>query len=331
MKKNTIIYILTAAVFSIAAGGVSYYLQNNRINEESSKIAELQKQIAELQKQQADLQENIKQQTNQIKTAINKTNNQVSTLAETEIKNRQDVRAASEEDLLTAAVAKAAPAVVSIVISKYVPQLEVTYENPFGDDPFFKDFNIRIPVYKQKGTVEKKIGAGSGFLVSTNGYIVTNRHVISDTSASYTVLLSNGKQLPATIIWRDSKHDLAIIKIEGSGYPTIALGDSDSLKLAQRVIAIGNALGEYNNSVSVGSISGLNRTITASDEFGHTETLTGVIQTDAAINPGNSGGPLIDLNGNVVGINVATVQGSNNISFAIPINAVKSIILSKIQ
>jgi len=331
MKKNTIIYILIAAVFSLSASSASYYLQNARINKEISKIAELQKQIAELQKQQENLQENINQQTNQIKTAIDKTNNQVSTLAETEIKNRQNVRAASEEDLLTAAVAKAAPAVVSIVISKDVPQLEVTYENPFGDDPFFKDFNIRIPVYRQKGTVKKKIGAGSGFLVSANGYIVTNRHVVSDTSASYTVLLSNGAQMTATVVWRDSNHDVAIIKIEGSGYPTIALGDSDSLKLGQRVVAIGNALGEYSNSVSVGSISGLNRTITASDELGNVEKLTGVIQTDAAINPGNSGGPLIDLNGNVVGVNVATIQGSNNISFAIPINSIKSVIRSNIR
>jgi len=238
-----------------------------------------------------------------------------------ELINREQVIKKSQDELLTAAVAKATPAVVSIVVSKDVPKLEVVYVNPFGEDPFFKDFGFRVPVYRQKGVERQKVGAGTGFLATKDGYIITNKHVVEDAEAQYTVLLSDGRQENAVVIYRDPAQDIAVIKIPGSGYKTISLGDSDSLKLGQTVVAIGNALGEYSNSVSVGIVSGLNRKITASSGSG-TEELSGVIQTDAAINPGNSGGPLLDLNGNVVGVNVATVIGSSNISFSIPIDSV---------
>lgn len=237
-----------------------------------------------------------------------------------EAERREVVRAASQDELLTEAVAKVTPAVVSIVITKDVPQLEVVYENPFGDDPFFRDFGVTIPRYRQKGTIKQKVGGGTGFLVSKNGYIVTNRHVVADDSASYTALLSKGQQKDIQVIYKDAIHDLAILKIDGNDYPSITLGDSDNLKLGQTVIAIGNALAEYNNSVSVGILSGLNRTIEASGE-----KLFGVLQTDAAINPGNSGGPLVSLDGKVIGVNVATIVGASSISFSIPINEVKRI------
>jgi serine protease Do len=243
-----------------------------------------------------------------------------------EVEKRQAVRAASQDDLLTQSVAKNAPAVVSIVISKDVPQLEVVYENPFGNDPFFKDFGFRIPRYQQKGTVRQKVGGGTGFLVTRDGYIITNRHVVNDSAASYTALLSTGEQKEITVIYKDPVFDLALVKIEGSNFPAVTLGDSKSLKLGQTVIAIGNALGEYNNSVSVGIISGLDRSIEASGE-----KLAGVIQTDAAINPGNSGGPLVNLSGQVVGVNVATVRGASSISFSIPINDIKAIIQSVVK
>lgn len=170
------------------------------------------------------------------------------------------------------------------------------------------------------------MGAGTGFLISQDGYIVTNRHVVEDTQAEYTALLSNGQQKSASVVYRDPSLDLAIIKIVGSGFAVAAWGDSDALQLGQTVIAIGNALGEYNNSVSTGIISGLNRTVEAQNSQGRLESLPGVIQTDAAINPGNSGGPLLTLDGKVIGINVATVQGAQSISFAIPVNMVKNII-----
>jgi len=222
-------------------------------------------------------------------------------------------------------VAEITPSVVSIVITKDVPKLEIVYVNPFGNDPFFDDIDMRVPRYIQKGTEEKRVGAGTGFLISENGYIATNKHVVADREAKYTVLLSDGAQKSAEVIYIDSKIDLAIVKVEGIKYPHITFGNSDSLKLGQAVFAVGNALGEYNNSVSTGIISGLDRDIQASGNGG-TENLEGVIQTDAAINPGNSGGPLVTLYGEVIGINVATVFGSINISFSIPANAIKDII-----
>jgi len=239
--------------------------------------------------------------------------------------NSKSSVAKTQDQLLTAAVARTAPAVVSVVISKDVPQLEITYENPFGSDPSAPDPGIRIPVYHQKGIEHQDIGAGTGFLITTNGYILTNRHVVEDPSADYTVLLSTGAEQPAKVVYTDATHDIAILKIAGGPYKKVTLGDSSKLSLGQTVIAIGNALGEYQNSVSTGIISGTNRTITASDGD-NTETLNGVLQTDAAINPGNSGGPLVTLSGEVVGVNVATVVGSNNISFSVPIDQAKDIL-----
>ena len=250
------------------------------------------------------------------------------TIATQEAANRQVIQQKSQQDLLTAAVAKVTPAVVSIVISKDVPKLQIVYENPFGNDPLFKDFGIRIPVYQQQGTERQNVGAGTGFLVRSDGYILTNRHVAEDTAAQYTVLLANGSQQVAQVVWRDPNNDVALLKIPGSNYSKVDLGNSSVLALGQSVFAVGNALGQYNNSVSVGIISGLNRSIQAQDQNGATENLTGVIQTDAAINPGNSGGPLVDLNGKVIGVNVATVVGSNNISFSIPVSIVQSVLQS---
>lgn len=244
---------------------------------------------------------------------------------EQEIARRNVVKEKSQEELLTAAVAKVTPAVVSIVITKDVPKLEVSYENPFGNDPYFKDFDIKIPVWKQNGTEIKKIGAGTGFLIRKNGYILTNKHVVQDTAATYTALLADGSQKTAQIVYRDNDNDIAIIKIDGSNYSFTELGDSGNLVLGSSVFSIGNALGEYSNSVSVGIISGLNRDIEAANGSA-TEKLNGVIQTDAAINPGNSGGPLVDLAGKVIGVNVATVVGSQSIGFAIPSNIIKQII-----
>lgn len=247
-----------------------------------------------------------------------------------ELQNRKEVREKSQDELLTDAVAKITPSVVSIVVSKDVPKLAVEYVNPFGNDPFFKDFDFRVPVYRQRGTERQKVGAGTGFLVSQNGYILTNRHVVADPQATYTALLSDGAQKVGKIIFRDLQNDIAIMKIDGGNFKAAPLGNSDSLKLGQTVIAIGNALGEYNNSVSVGIISGLERTIEAHDGR-QLVKLAGVLQTDAAINPGNSGGPLITLQGAVIGVNVATVIGSSNISFSIPVNTARALVNNYVQ
>jgi S1-C subfamily serine protease len=157
--------------------------------------------------------------------------------------------------------------------------------------------------------------------------ILTNRHVVGDPQARYIALLSDGKQVPLTILYRDTRWDLAIAGIageHGAPYLTAPLGTATTLRLGERVIVIGNALGEYNNSVTTGIVSGLNRRVVAQDTSGRTITLSGVIQTDAAINPGNSGGPLLNLKGEVVGIATATVLGSENIGFAIPIDVAKA-------
>lgn len=237
-----------------------------------------------------------------------------------------------EEARVVSIVEKANPAVVSIVITKNVPILEQYYQkfNPFGDDfwnQFFgDDFGFVIPRLRQKGTQKQEVGGGTGFFISPDGLIVTNKHVVSDNDAEYTVLTNDGKKYDAKVLAKDSMLDIAILKIKGDNFPYLTLGDSSKLKLGQTVIAIGNALGEFRNSVSVGVISGLSRTISASDYSGNVESLDEVIQTDAAINPGNSGGPLLDLNGKVIGVNVAMERGAENIAFALPINALKPVI-----
>lgn len=304
MKKiNQFIFVLILLAITAIASLVLI-----RINGQNDQKEAETRQIENLQKQVSDLWLKVKNVSADQKA-----------LSEKESANREVIHEKSQDELLTAAVAKVSPSVVSIVISKDVPKLTVSYVNPFGDDPLFKNFDMKVPVYQQSGTESKKIGAGTGFVITGDGFILTNKHVVLDQQANYTVLLSNGKQEAAKVVYIDKENDLAIIKIEGK-FTAASFGDSGNLKLGQSVIAIGNALGEYNNSVSVGIISGLNREIIASGE-----KLSGVIQTDAAINPGNSGGPLLDLNGKVVGVNVATVIGSNSISFSIPINVVKTV------
>ena len=216
-------------------------------------------------------------------------------------------------------VKEASPAVVSIIVSKYVPIIERYYYNPFGKD---SPFEVKVPGYRQKGEELKEVGGGTGFIVSSDGFIVTNKHVVLDEEAEYTVLTNDGQKYPTLVLARDPLQDIAILKINTTGLPTVKLGNSDILEIGQTVIAIGNALGEFRNTVSAGVISGLLRTITATGG-GITEQLEEVIQTDAAINKGNSGGPLLNLYGEVIGVNTAMAVEAENIGFAIPINKVK--------
>ncbi|MFA6519942.1 MAG: trypsin-like peptidase domain-containing protein [Candidatus Paceibacterota bacterium] len=302
MKRSVdTLWLVALLAMVLLVGGLVY--ENGQITRLSHSVASLQASVYEL-----------------ANTASTTAANTAANLAE--LARRGQVAQKSQSQLLQDAVAKVTPAVVSIVESQVVPLLQVTYENPFGNDPFFQGFGMQVPVYQQIGTTTKQVSAGTGFLVRSNGYVVTNKHVVPDTNATYTVLLSNGKQKAGTVVWRSPTQDLAVVKISGSGYATVPLGDSGALQLAQSVFAIGNALGEYSNSVSVGVVSGLNRSVTAGNDQGGTETLTGVIQTDAAINPGNSGGPLVDLSGEAVGVNVAMVRGSQNIGFSLPIKEV---------
>ncbi len=208
-------------------------------------------------------------------------------------------------------IKKVNPAVVSIVTSKEIP--------------FYK--KGIFPPQKPSSQNQKEtapINGGSGFIISSDGLIFTNRHVLSESDSDYQVITFDDKKYPAKVLARDEINDVAILKIEGENFPTIELGDSSSLELGQTVIAFGNALGLFKNTVSSGIISGLSRLITAQAGIsGEQERLRGLIQTDAAINPGNSGGPLCDIDGKAIGINAAVILGAENIGFAIPINTAK--------
>ena len=220
---------------------------------------------------------------------------------------------------------------VSVVITKDVPIYERYFETY---SPWGVLGNIAIPRIRESGTEEREVGGGSGFIVSEDGLVVTNYHVVSDSEARYSVLLSNGTAYEVDVLDGDPQIDIAILKIKEPIERPLSVarfGDSQSLRLGQTVIAIGNALAEFQNSVSVGVISGLARNIVATDASGVSENLNAVIQTDAAINPGNSGGPLLNINGEVVGVNVATSRTADNIGFAIPGSLVEDVVNSVIN
>jgi serine protease Do len=206
-----------------------------------------------------------------------------------------------ESNAVIDASKKVSPSVVSIVSKS-------TYQNLFGQ------------------TVQSQ-GAGTGFIITNDGLILTNKHVVSDTNTQYTVVLADGRSFDATVQSLDPTQDLAVVKIDANNLPVVELGDSDQLVVGQWVVAVGNALGQYQNTVTQGVISGVNRSVQASDSTGTTsEDLTGLLQTDAAINPGNSGGPLVNLAGQVIGINTAVASNAQGIGFAIPINVAKTAI-----
>lgn len=227
----------------------------------------------------------------------------------------------TEQSAVIDVVKKANPAVVSIVISKDLSKVPGFGVDPFGGDPFFQffGFNRQTPRSSPMPNVQK-IGAGSGFLVSSDGLILTNKHVVDDESASYTVLTNDRKKYEAKVLSRDPVNDLAILKIEIANAPVLELADSTQIQIGQRVIAIGNSLGQYDNTVTTGVVSAINRSVTAGAGSGVAEQLEGVIQTDAAINPGNSGGPLLNVLGQVIGINTAIDQEGQLVGFAIPAN-----------
>ena len=211
-----------------------------------------------------------------------------------------------EESAITEVVEKSSPAVVSIVITREVS----------ASFPFFYE------VPGRSGSSLREVGAGSGFFVSSDGLILTNKHVVNDSRAQYTVVTTDGKKFEARVLASDPSNDLAIIKVDIKDAPFLQFADSNKLQLGQRVIAIGNSLGEFQNTVTSGVVSGLSRNIVAGDRTGQ-EQLENLVQTDAAINPGNSGGPLLNLAGQVVGVNTAVAEGSQSVGFAIPANDAK--------
>ncbi len=177
-------------------------------------------------------------------------------------------------------------------------------------------------------------GAGSGMIISPDGYVLTNKHVVPDGTSKLTVVLADGTSYDdVSVVGRDPLNDIAFLKINGAkNLPAVELGDSEPVQVGQQVVAIGNALGQFRNSVTSGIVSGKGRPIQADDgSGGSSEQLENLLQTDAAINPGNSGGPMVTLDGKVVGINTAVSQDGQAIGFAIPINDAKGIITSVLK
>ena len=216
---------------------------------------------------------------------------------------------------------KVCPAVITVIASKDLPSAENFYSFPFGG----KEYVMPKVGKGQKGKIEKmQIGGGSGFIVSEDGYVLTSNHVVSDTTADYTVIIDPKHKFPARVLSRNPINDTAVLKIQGDKFPFLDMSDSNEIELGEEVVAVGNALGEFTDTLSTGIVSGLSRFITA---FGgmdnQMQNLRGLIQTDAAINPGNSGGPLINMDCKVIGINTAMIAGAQNIGFAIPINYAK--------
>ncbi len=228
------------------------------------------------------------------------------------------LRIQSEESVVIDTVKKVGPSVVTIS-RDFSPQ-----SNNYNLGPF-SVFGFDFP---EESTDPRPQSIGSGFIVSADGLIVTNKHVVSDITAKYEVVTNNDKRYDVTQIYRDPLNDISILKIDSKKNPgqelkPVVLGSSFNLQVGQFVIAIGTALGEFPNTVTTGVISGLGRGITAGDYF-DAEELDNVIQTDAAINPGNSGGPLLNSSSEVIGVNTAVAAGGQNIGFALPIDTIKA-------
>jgi serine protease Do len=232
----------------------------------------------------------------------------------------EKVKVVTEESITVDIVKKAGSSVVTIA-----EQLPESSQLPFNIGPF-SFFNAPTP---EEHTPSEPQGIGTGFVISSEGLIVTNKHVVGQTEGKYFIITSTEKKYTVENIYRDPLNDVALIKINpnengGEKLTAVAMGDSSNLQVGQYVVAIGTALGEFRNTVTTGVISGLGRGITAGSPYeGSVERLDNVIQTDAAINPGNSGGPLLNSSGQVIGVNTAVSADGQNIGFAIPINAIK--------
>lgn len=234
-------------------------------------------------------------------------------------KQEEKIKIVTEESVVTDAVKNYGPSVVTV--AEELPQSASPFE--FGPFSFFG-----LP-QQDSGIPNEPQNIGSGFIVSKEGLLVTNKHVVLDSNGKYFVITSNGKKYTVQRIYRDPFNDVALLKIDpsensGENLKAVVLGDSAKLQVGQFVIAIGTALGEFRNTVTTGVISGLGRGISAGSPYEDSaERLDNVIQTDAAINPGNSGGPLLNSKGEVIGVNTAVAQGGQNIGFALPISVIK--------
>jgi serine protease Do len=212
------------------------------------------------------------------------------------------------------------PSVVSILLTKHLTHITKTHHP--AAYPFFPAHQRQVKA-EMEAQQDSYAGGGSGFIVDATGLIATNKHVVIDPTLDYTVVLHDGRHLGARVVSVDPINDVALVKVDSLDLVPVTFGDATSLRVGTQVLAIGNALGVFKNTVSLGIVSGLSRSVSAqADPSAPSHELRGLIQTDAAINPGNSGGPLVTLDGQVVGINSALISGAQNIGLAIPINAV---------
>jgi serine protease Do len=219
--------------------------------------------------------------------------------AATPTANGRTITTIEQPEDITAVVAKARLSVVTI-----------TANGTASNGPF------QVPV----------TGVGSGVILTADGYILTNRHVVAE-SDTLTVALSDGTEYPATIVKISDTTDLALIKVNATGLPAASISAAADVSVGETAIAIGSPLGTYTETVTKGIVSGLDREITVTDEQTRRQTtLSGLIQTDAAINPGNSGGPLLDATGTVIGINTAMATSAQGLGFAIPISAASDLL-----
>lgn len=231
-----------------------------------------------------------------------------------------------EESSIIEAVKEVGPAVVSVVATRDLPLYKNSALN--FDDSYFEGLIFGDSSDQEGG---RKVSGGSGVVVSPNGLVLTNYHVVDNPESDYTVILNDGRNYDVANVQADQIHDIALLTLvdeEGNNptdLPTANLGDSDQLQVGQHVIAIGNSLAKYSNTVTTGVISALNRSI-AADSIDGDGSLINLIQTDASIHPGNSGGPLISLNGEVIGITTAVSASQESIGFAIPSNDISSIL-----
>lgn len=250
----------------------------------------------------------------------NKAAQEPNTVTEQSVQNLR-----SYEQEIINVVDTADDAVVSVIITKDMPIIEQYFEE--GTSPYSKNFEqffgfspyqFQVPLYRQNGTEQREIGGGTAFFISADGLLLTNKHVIDDEGADYTILLNDERRLEAKVVATDPLNDIAMLQVEGNGFNYLEL-ETQTPKLGQTAIAIGNALAEFRNTVSIGVVSGLQRSLTAgSTRYGQLTQLEEIIQTDTAINQGNSGGPLLNSVGKVIGMNTAVAANAQNIGFAIP-------------
>lgn len=238
------------------------------------------------------------------------------------------------EEQTVQVVDDALPAVVSVIATQ---ELQLLPQSGFFNDFFFSfpfgPFGTQPAPQDQPQpqTERREVSSGSGFIVDQSGLVVTNKHVVSNSKAEYSIVMSDGQTYEAEVLDRDAVEDLAVLQIKTDAeidFPTLTLGNSDEVKIGQTVLAIGNTLGEFRNTVTRGIVSGINRTLTAGGVGVGGELIEGAIQTDAAISSGNSGGPLLNLQGQVIGVNTAVSEQGENIGFALPVDQVKLIVAS---